>query len=130
MTHAEAMARLTYRRPGGVEAALLETRWVLYRQGPRATVPKIESSFEPGAAALIGFRDACERGKPGRYELRGSAARRTLVLARAVVEGDQMVVMWHAPNILFALGAKGMYEALPGVVAYLRGVGALPKEEA
>lgn len=53
----------------------------------------------PGVDALKAFRDACEKGEPGRYTLTGP-----MVLATADVKAHEMEVKWRAGWIFYAMG--------------------------
>lgn len=102
--------------------------WAIYHRGPRAKDwTRLSLTISPGVDACREFYKQCDIGKPGRYILRAEGID---ALASAEVQQHEMTIKWHPEWILFALGAKGMHEEVPKVVAYLCEVDAWPKEEA
>jgi hypothetical protein len=101
--------------------------WVVYHRGPRAAEFRAAAQQTTGTAGLAEFRSLCDTGKPGAYEMRGNAARKTLVLATAKVESEAMSITWNVAAIFFVLGAKGMHDEVPAAEEFLREEGALPK---
>ncbi len=105
--------------------ASLETSWITYHRGPRAKDFRATAQHPVGAVGLSEFLALCDIGKPGTYELRGNAARKTYALALAKVKSDEFDVTWNVPEIFFALGAKGAHDRVAPVVEFLRGEGAM-----